>query len=64
MVKMLKSQFPPYDVTALEQQITQCEEAIERSDGVIAQEFRSIGELREARVRCEQRDVELAQLGA
>ena len=37
---------------------------IERSDGVIAQEFRSISELREARVRCEQRDIELKQLGA
>ena len=60
----LFKQFPPYKVTAMEQQIVQSTEAIERADNVIAQEYSSIAELREVLALCKLRDTTLRSLGA
>jgi hypothetical protein len=58
-IAALKKQFPPYNVDALRLQINLSKEAIGRSDEVIDKEHKSISELRELRVRCVKRDVEL-----
>jgi hypothetical protein len=63
-IKDLKKRFPPYSVPAMEQQIVQSTEAIERADQVIAQEFSSMAELREYLVLCQSRDSRLRSLGA
>jgi len=63
-IKDLNKRFPPYKVPAMEQQIKQSGEAIERADGVIAQEYASIANLREVKGLCEQRDMRLRYLGA
>ena len=61
--KALRLQFPPYDVEAMQTQIGLCQEAIERSDKVIKQEFDSIAELKQAITQCLQRDSELLPYG-
>ena len=63
-VRELFKDFPPYQVPAMEQQITQSEEAIVRADEVIAKEYDSIAEMRELKGLCEQRDLKLRNLGA
>ena len=63
-IKDLFKRFPPYKVTAMEQQIIQSAEAVERADEVIAKEYASIAELREIKGLCEQRDMKLRYLGA
>jgi len=63
-IKELFKDFPPYQVEAMEQQITQSGEAIERADGVIAEEYSSIADIRELKALCEQRDLKLRNLGA
>ena len=63
-MKDLFKRFPPYKVPAMEQQIIQSSEAIERADGVIAKEYTSIAELREIKGLCVQRDMKLRYLGA
>ncbi len=63
-IKDLFKRFPPYKVTAMEQQIIQNAEAIERADEVIAKEYESIAEMRELKGLCEQRDLKLRYLGA
>ena len=63
-IKELFKDFPPYQVDAMEQQIKQSGEAIERADGVIAQEYSSIADMRELKALCEQRDLKLRNLGA
>jgi len=63
-IKELFKQFPPYKVDAMEQQIVQSAEAIERAEDVIAQEYDSIAELREVLALCQQRDTTLRSLGA
>ena len=63
-VKELFKKFPPYQVPAMEQQIIQSNEAIERADGVIATEFNSIAEMRELKGLCQQRDMKLRYLNA
>lgn len=63
LVRDLNKRFPPYNVIAMEQQIVQSTEAIERADGVIAQEYASVAELREYLVLCQARDVKLRALG-
>jgi len=63
-ITKLRREFPPYDVAAMVQQIVQSREALKRVDDVLQKEDDSIAELRDARVRCEQRDAELARLGA
>lgn len=62
-IKTLKLQVPPYNIAAMEQQIIQFKEAIERSDKVIKQEYDSIGEHKEIVALCDQRDLELKQYG-
>lgn len=62
-IKALKKQFPPYNVEAMKNQITQCFEAIERCDHVVAQEYASIAELQGVMSLCLQRDIELRGLG-
>ena len=59
----LKLQFPPYNVEAMQQQITQCKEAIERSDGVIDKEHNAIADLKKLLTTCQQRDKELEPFG-
>jgi len=59
----LKLKFPPYNVDAMEQQITQCKEAIIRSDDVIDLEHKSIAELSELLTICKKRDEELKPFG-
>lgn len=63
-IKELNLQFPPYNVEAMEQQIVQSKETIERCDSVIAQEYASIAELHETVALCEKRDTDLKNLGA
>lgn len=63
-IKDLFKRFPPYKVPAMEQQVIQSNEAIERADDVIAREYTSIAELREVKGLCVQRDIKLRYLGA
>lgn len=63
-IKDLFKRFPPYKVDAMEQQIKQSTETIERGDDVIATEYKSIAELRELKGLCVQRDLKLSNLGA
>ena len=60
----LNKRFPPYNVSAMQQQIVQSGEAIVRADEVIAQEYNSIAEMREFLVQCRVRDAKLKALGA
>jgi hypothetical protein len=62
--KALFKQFLPYNVEAMEQQIVQCREAIERCHKVKDAEDKSIEEFSAARALCNQRDKELAAFGA
>ena len=62
--KALFKQYPPYKVDAMEQQIVQCNEGIERCNAVKAAEDKSIAEFSEVHGLCKQRDKELAQYGA
>lgn len=62
--KALLKRFLPFSIPAMEQQIVQCKEAIERCEDVIQQEHDSIAEFTEAKALCKQRDIELAQWGA
>lgn len=62
-IKSLKLRYPPYNVGAMEQQITQCNEAIERSDRVIDEEHNSVSKLRELIQQCMLRDAELKPFG-
>lgn len=63
LISDLNKRFPPYNVAAMEQQIKQSTEAIERADEVIAQEYASISELKEYLALCRARDVKLRALG-
>lgn len=62
-IRELKLKFSPYNVKAMEQQIVQCKEAIERSDDVIDKEHKSIAELEKLLAVCKQRDEELKPFG-
>ena len=62
--KALFKEFPPYSVPAMEQQIVQNGEGIERCDKVIIAEDASITQFTEALTLCRQRDKELKLLGA
>ena len=63
-IKDLKKRFPPYSVPAMQQQITQCEEAIGRCNDVIEKEYNSIAELQRVIGECTERDRQLNNLGA
>lgn len=58
-IKELRLKFPPYDTEALQNQIAQFEEAIERCDAVIEQEYESITEIEGLIALVEQREKEL-----
>jgi uncharacterized coiled-coil DUF342 family protein len=58
-MKELRLKYPPYDVDALQAQIEQFEEAIERCDSVIEQEYESISEIEGLLALVEQREKEL-----
>jgi hypothetical protein len=61
--KLLMRKFPPYNVAAMQQQISQFEEACHRSDEVIQAEQESVAEMRELLVQVKNRDAELKNLG-
>ena len=63
-LRILKLNFPPYNVEAMEAQIIQCQEAIERCDIVIGAENESIREFTDVMAQCRIRDTELAKYGA
>lgn len=58
-IKDLMKQYPPYNLEALETQIKQFEESIERCNSVIEQEFASIAEITRVLALVQQRDLEL-----
>lgn len=58
-IKELLKQFPPYNIQALEDQIFQFEESIERCGSVIEQEWNSIAEFTRNLALVQQRDREL-----
>jgi hypothetical protein len=62
--KALFKQFLPYKIDALEQQIVQCGEAIDRCIDVKKKEDASIIEFTEVVALCRQRDRALAEYGA
>lgn len=62
-IKGLKRTYPPYNVEAMEAQIVQCKEAIERSDSVIKEEYDSIAELKGVIIHCKIRDEKLKPYG-
>lgn len=62
-IKSLKLRFPPYDVKAMKQQITQCKEALVRSDIVIDKEHNDISRFKELLSNCIRRDRELKEYG-
>lgn len=63
-IKDWQKRVPPYKVEAMETQISQFQEAIDRATEVIAQEYKSIAEFNEVLGLCRQRDLELRNLGA
>jgi hypothetical protein len=58
-IKQLLKQFPPYNIKALEEQVTQFEQSIERCDSVIEKEYESIAEFTKNLALVQQRDREL-----
>ena len=58
-IKQLLKQFPPYNIKALEDQIFQFEESIERCGSVMEQEWDSIAEFTKNLALVQQRDREL-----
>ena len=58
-IRELYKQYPPYKVEALQDQITQFKESIERCDLVIEQEYESIAEFTKNLALVKQRDTEL-----
>ena len=62
-IKELNKAFPPYKVEALQQQIIQSTESVNRANSVIAREYKDIAEFKELIGLCEQRDQKLKDLG-
>jgi len=61
-IKKIRKKTPPYNVEALNKQIEQFEESIERCDATIEQDYDSISEIREVLALAEQRDKELRNI--
>jgi len=61
--KEIKKAFPLYNVEAMQAQIEQSIDSINKTDEVIAREYQSIAELRELIGTCQQRDNRLTKLG-
>ena len=62
-IKKLRLQFPPYNVEAMQNQIKQNREAVNRADVVIDTEHNSIAELKALHKQLEERDRKLKTLG-
>lgn len=62
-IKELKKMVPPYKIDAMEQQIVQSNESIERAEAVIAKEQESIQELQGVLMLAMKRDADLQNLG-
>lgn len=58
-MKELRLKYPPYDVGALQAQIEQFEEAVDRCDDVIEKDYESINEIESLLALVEQREREL-----
>ena len=58
-IRQLLKQFPPYNIEALESQISQFEQSIDRCNDVIEKEYASIAEFTKNLALIEQRDREL-----
>jgi len=63
VIRKLKVQYPPYNVEAMETQITQFEDTITNCDKVINEEIEAIRVLAGLQTLCEQRDAKLKALG-
>ncbi len=63
VMKELRLKYPPYDIGSMEQQISQFEDGIDRSDDVIEKDYNSIAEIRQVLGLAEQRDKELKSIG-
>lgn len=61
-IKELNKKYPPYNVEALTEQISQFEDGIIRCDEVIEKDYNSISEIRTVLVLAEQRDRELKNI--
>lgn len=61
-LKEIRGEFPLYQVDAMKIQIKQYQEAVTKSDEVIAQEYASISELENVLTLCKQRDKELKNI--
>jgi len=61
-MKGLRLKYPPYDIEAMNKQIYQFQEAVERSDDVIEKDYNSISEIKQVLALVEQRDRELLNI--
>ena len=61
-IKELNKKYPPYNIEALNQQIVQFEEGIDRCEKVIEQDYDSISDIKGVLVLVEQRDKELKSI--
>jgi len=60
--KELRLKYPPYNIEALNQQILQFDEGIERCDQVIEKDFESISQIEKTLTLVEQREKELKNI--
>ena len=58
----LRNEFPPYDVAAMEQQIAQFRDGMEKCDAVVETESNSLAQLEQVIGQCKIRDKELKAL--
>lgn len=62
-IKSIRVKYPPYNREAMDAQIEQFREGIQKSDDVIKEEYHSIAEFTGVLSLCRQRDKELRNLG-
>lgn len=63
LVASIRGRYPPYETEAMEKQVKQCNDGIERAEVVIKNENKSIQEVAGAIAQCEERDYYLKELG-
>lgn len=61
-IKELRLKYPPYNIEALEKQIEQFNESIDRCDEVIEKEYESISEIQQILVLVKQKEMELRNI--
>ena len=61
-MKELRLKYPPYNIDAMQQQIDQFYESIDRCDNVIEQDYKSIAEIKEVLALVNQREKELSNI--